>query len=247
MAAEIDRTPPYLQVVNQLRSQIVSGDLRDGEPIPSVRELAATWKISTATALKAVSTLKGMGLVDSIQGVGTLVRSKETLHRSAHDRFVRMRRTGRIYAPGEYARILVAELVPAPPHVASAFGIQEGDEVIRRHRVTYNEDDAPISASTSWFTGDLAVSVPELLSTERIIGGTPTAVENATGRRATAGQDRPFARGATSNDAAELGIPEGSPVQAGDTTLWDAAGDVLEFGEYVSHAGRSTTYTYTLD
>ncbi|MFJ4343644.1 GntR family transcriptional regulator [Streptomyces sp. NPDC088915] len=237
MTPQIDRTPPYLQVVQSLRRRITNGELADGERIPSVRDIAHQWKISQATAMKAVSALRAEGLVESITGVGTVVRTRANLHRGAHDRFARMVTTGKIYGPGEFAVIHAAELAPAPAHVAEVLGIDEGAEAIRRHRVTHNED-GPVSASTSWFTADLAEIVPELLVKERIVGGTGNAIANATGRKPKVSEDRSTVDYATAEQAAELGIEEGSPVLMGRNVLRDSEGDPMEVGEHISGPGR---------
>ena len=240
MAPEIDRTPPYLQVVRSLRDRIVSGELADGDRIPSVRQLADDWQISQATAMKAVAALRADGLVESVTGVGTVVRTKSNLHRSATDRFHRMLTTGKIYAPDEYAVIKSAEYATPPEWVADKLGIDPDSQAVRRQRVTHNEI-GPVSASTSWFTADLGEAVPELLSTERIPGGTPGAIEAGTGRRGFSIEDAHTAASATEGQAADLGIEPGAPVEIGRNTLYDANGDAIEVGEYVNAGGRWTT------
>jgi GntR family transcriptional regulator len=245
MTPAVDRTPPYLQVVNHLREKIVKGELADGDTIPSVRQIAERWGISQATAMKALAALRADGLVESVVGVGTIVRTG-ALHRSARDRVVRMLTTGRIYAPGEYAVITFAGLAPASPFVSETLGIEEGGPAIKRHRVTHN-DAGPISASTSWFSADLADSVPALLATDRIKGGTPSAIETVTGRRAHSADDRMTVDVATAEQAAELGISEGDPVFVGRNIWRDADGEVIEVGEYAHPRGRWTHYSYQVD
>lgn len=238
---EINRQPVYLQVLAQLRERITTGALAEGEHLPSERQIAEQWKISRTTATKILASLRAEGLVESIHGVGTVVRAREVIHRTPQDRFARMLATGKIYAPGEYARIVSSELAATPAHVADALGVDEGEVAIRRHRVTWNES-GPVSASTSWFHAELAESVPALLETERIKGGTPSAIEAATGRRAKSVSDRFTAAEATVEQAEELQIPVGSPVIVGHNTLYDAEGNVLEVGEYVSPGGRWSLY-----
>ncbi|HEV7628003.1 MAG TPA: GntR family transcriptional regulator [Streptomyces sp.] len=245
MAPDINRTPPYMQVVKHLRQQILDGDLKDGEKIPSVRKISEQWKISQATAMKALATLSADGLVKSAVGVGTVVTTRSQLHRGPRDRFTRMLSTGRIYAPGEYAVITAAELAPAPAHIADTLGIDEGQPAIRRQRITNNED-GPVSASTSWFHADLAESVPALLSPERIRGGTPSAIKEATGREARSAEDRMTVGAASAQQAEELQIHVEAPVLIGRNVLRDADGEVIEAGEYVSPAGRWTLYEYEL-
>jgi len=237
----VDRTPPYLQVVKAIQDRIVSGDLAEGDEVPSIRKIAEEWEISQATAMKALGTLRASGLVETVPGKSTVVKAQATLHRTPHDRFARMLATGKIYAPNEYATIVSAELAPAPAHIADALGIDANSPAIRRHRVT-NDERGPVSISTSWFHPDLAAVVPALLVKERIQGGTPSAIEQATGRRARSVTDQFTAAEATAEQAAELGIAEGSPVIVGRNTLHDSDGEVLEAGEYVAPGGRWSLY-----
>ncbi|MGW8881427.1 GntR family transcriptional regulator [[Kitasatospora] papulosa] len=234
---ELDRTPPYLQVVHELRRRIVDGELKDGDRLPSVRQIAEQWSIAQATAMKALAALRADGLVESVTGVGTVVRSRRNLHRSAADRLERAVTTGKIYPDNEYAKILAAELTTPPTWVADLFELDEGAQAIRRHRVTYNED-GPIGSSTSWFAPELAESVPALLETERIPGGTPNAIEAATGRRAVASEEASAAMRATAQDAEHLGVDVGSPVSVGRNIYLDSEGGVVEVGESVAPEGR---------
>lgn len=58
-----DDRPIYIQLVEMLRFQIVSGKLRMGERISSVRELALTAKVNPNTMQKALVELESEGLV----------------------------------------------------------------------------------------------------------------------------------------------------------------------------------------
>lgn len=233
----LDRTPPYLQVVQELKARIINGDLKDGDRLPSVRKIADEWGIAQATAMKVLAALRADGLAESVTGVGTVVRSRRNLHRSAADRLERALSTGKIYPENEYAKILSAELSTAPTWVADLFELQEGAQAIRRHRVTYNED-GPVSASTSWFAPELAESVPSLLQTERIPGGTPNAIEAATGRRAVATEEASAAMAASPENAEDLHVEVGAPVSIGRNIYFDAHGGIIEVGESVAPKGR---------
>lgn len=236
--SSLERTPPYLQVVAALKSKIVSGELSHGDALPSVRELAAAYGISTATAQKVHRTLKAEGLAEARQGAATTVSTRRTLHRTAADRLEAALTTGRIYADGEYAVITNADLTTPPEWVADLLGVEGDAQALRRQRVTHNADDEPVSASTSWFSADLAEVVPALLERERIPGGTPSAIEAATGRRAIASEEASAADAATQEQASLLGIPEGSPVLLGRNVYVDAQGDTVEVGESVAPARR---------
>jgi DNA-binding GntR family transcriptional regulator len=245
---EIERTePPYLQVVRHIRDQIVSGHLADGDTVPSARQLAADWVIALATATKALSTLRAEGLVRGVPGVGTLVAAHDSLHRSAKDWALSVRRTGRVYPPGHYARVRSAELLPSPDTVATALGLDLGSPVIRRQRTTHDGDHRPVSTSTSWFDGALADSCPALVTTERIPQGTSGYIEAQTGRRVVAGNDQLAAGVTTPADAAELNIEPGSAVLLTVNRWIDTDGAVVEYGESVSPPGRWTLYEYDVE
>ncbi|WP_078883342.1 MULTISPECIES: GntR family transcriptional regulator [unclassified Streptomyces] len=234
---ELDRTPPYLQVVQELRRRIVDGELADGDRLPSVRQIAEEWQIAQATAMKALAALRADGLAESVVGVGTVVRSRY-LHRSAADRLDRALRTGKIYPEGEHAVIKSATLAVPPAWVADLLGLDEGTQAIRRHRVTHNED-GPVSASISWFSPDLAESVPALLVADRIPGGTPNAIEAGTGRRAVNNtEEASGAFRANAEQAEDLGISVGDPVHVGRNVYSDTNGEILEIGESVAPEGR---------
>lgn len=235
MSPQIERTPPYMQVVQHFRKQIVNGDLKDGDRLPAVRQIAEDWNLAHATAAKVLATLRADGLAEALPGVGTLVRAQ--VHRGASDRAIRMLTTGKIYAPNEYAVITAAGLAPAPAHVAEALGIEPGAMAVRRQRVTHDET-GPVSASTSWFTADMAEVAPALLSTERIRGGTPSAIEAATGRRTHVVDERKTVGTADAEQAEALGLEVGTPVLLGRNTYRDADGEPIEVGESVAGPGR---------
>src|SRR6516162_4835834 len=71
---ELDRPVPlYMQVVRQLRAQIAAGDLRDGDRLPSQREMMKRWGISMQTASKVIGAMKTEGLAVPSIGRDTIV------------------------------------------------------------------------------------------------------------------------------------------------------------------------------
>lgn len=244
MAPRVERpTHPYLQVVAQIRNQIRSGELREGDRVPSARQITKDWGVSLATATKALGALQSEGLARGVPGVGTVVvGTTET----GKDLLTSIRRTGRIYAPDEHAKITSAEVVPAPEDIAAALGIEVGASAIRRQRITYRGEQ-PVSASTSWFDGALADAAPLLLVVERLPQGTPKYIEEQTGRSVDTGRDQVWARLATAEDAEVLGIEVGAPVLLGQNWFYDTAGEVVEYGKYRSSGERLRSYEYRIE
>ncbi|TDD14549.1 GntR family transcriptional regulator [Nonomuraea diastatica] len=64
---------PYLRIVREIERRIDTGALRPGDRVPSIRQAAAQWGVATATAAKALDTLRRQGRVVAIPRVGTMV------------------------------------------------------------------------------------------------------------------------------------------------------------------------------
>lgn len=65
--------PIYEQIERQIKEMIVSGQLKEGEPLPSIRALAADVKISVITVKRAYEDLEQEGMIYSVQGKGFFV------------------------------------------------------------------------------------------------------------------------------------------------------------------------------
>ena len=69
--------PIYEQVISQIKSEIISGSLPEGQILPSVRALAAELKISALTVKKAYDILEAEGFVTTVHGKGTFVNAAD--------------------------------------------------------------------------------------------------------------------------------------------------------------------------
>lgn len=66
--------PIYEQLKCQIRAAILSGELREGEALPSLRALARELRISVLTATRAYTELEQEGFVVNLQGKGCYVQ-----------------------------------------------------------------------------------------------------------------------------------------------------------------------------
>ena len=71
--------PIYVQLVEKLRIEIVSGKLQLGERIPSVRELALTARVNPNTMQKALAELENEGLIYTERTNGKFVTDNKEL------------------------------------------------------------------------------------------------------------------------------------------------------------------------
>jgi GntR family transcriptional regulator len=86
MLLEIDHhsgQPIYRQVMEQIRRQILAGQLAEGEQLVSVRELAGQLKVNPMTISKAYGLLEMEGLLERRRGVGLFVAGLEQEQKSA--------------------------------------------------------------------------------------------------------------------------------------------------------------------
>ncbi len=65
--------PIYEQIIKQIKSQIISGDLKEGESIPSIRRLAKELGISVITTKRSYEELEKEGFIDTVGGKGSFV------------------------------------------------------------------------------------------------------------------------------------------------------------------------------
>jgi GntR family transcriptional regulator len=77
MIAAIDPKSPvplYDQIAARIRVSVAAGDLRAGDPLPSVRQLAGRLRVNPATVVQAYRELESEGFVELRQGSGSFVR-----------------------------------------------------------------------------------------------------------------------------------------------------------------------------
>lgn len=69
--------PIYKQIAAQFKDDIMSGNISEGEYLPSIRGLAKDLKISVITTMKAYEQLTEEGLISSVQGKGYIVNPQD--------------------------------------------------------------------------------------------------------------------------------------------------------------------------
>jgi GntR family transcriptional regulator len=72
-AAFSDDQPIYRQLRDRVIALILDGVLKDGDPLPSVRTVAADLRVNPLTVLKAYQELADAGLVEKRRGLGMFV------------------------------------------------------------------------------------------------------------------------------------------------------------------------------
>lgn len=78
--------PLYEQIATEIKAKILAGELKPGDPLPSIRQLASELLISVITTKRAYQELESGGFIETRPGKGTFV--SDTVHTSPIDRRV---------------------------------------------------------------------------------------------------------------------------------------------------------------
>ena len=82
--------PIYRQLMEQVRRLVSSGQLKPGDALPSVRELALTHAVNPMTISKAYSLLEAEGVLERQRGKGMNVSTQGKLRENRNDRLQRL-------------------------------------------------------------------------------------------------------------------------------------------------------------
>ena len=69
--------PFYRQIIDQIKYAIARGDLKSGDQLPTVRQLAVDLAINPNTVSKAYSQLEVLGILETQQGSGTYISNQK--------------------------------------------------------------------------------------------------------------------------------------------------------------------------
>lgn len=210
----------YLEVADDLRHRIATGELRPGRLLPSEAQLAEDHGISRVTVRRALATLRDAGLVASRQGFGWFVAPSPVPQPLDGLRTIE----ANVAAAGlaTERRVLGFGFLDAPPRAAAVLGVPTVLEIRRLNLV----DGDPFARVTVWvpesLAGDLSRgdverhSLYELLSIT--LGGATQVIS---------------AVPASDDDAALLEVPVGTPLLRAERTTRDAAGTPVLLSEAV--------------
>ena len=235
MAPEIQQVlPKYVQIADHIRDQILRGELRPGDEIPSERRIVERVADLSPDGDASARRAARRGARRGTPGLGHLRARAADAGARARDRYARGRATGQIYTAGERSRDHGTRArSTAPEPVALALGIavgRAGDSPPAHH----SRAAGPVEVSSSWFAEALAARAPRLAEARahprrndrlhRARDGTARASRTRSDQRPAC--DRRGGR------ALELGDGPAA-VLVVHHTAFDAAGEPIEFAEAV--------------
>jgi GntR family transcriptional regulator len=74
--SQADARPMYIQIMDGIKRLVIAGDMPHGQPLPSIRELAVSLKVSVITVKRAYQELEREGFIVTHHGRGSYVADK---------------------------------------------------------------------------------------------------------------------------------------------------------------------------
>lgn len=74
-----DKMPIYLQIMDIIKMDIVIGNLKSNDKLPSVREMATNLKVNPNTLQRSYQELERLGIVYTQRGTGTFVGEEKNM------------------------------------------------------------------------------------------------------------------------------------------------------------------------
>jgi GntR family transcriptional regulator len=205
----------YRRVADALRDQILSGELGEGDRLPSIRQLVMRHGVTAGTAARAVAALRAEGLVITAHGSGAFVRRFAPIRRSSPGRLARDQwgagKQIQDSDTGQRPRTVDVEVgeVPAPDWVAEALGVAPGTPVVYRSR-RFIVEDRPVQLATSYLDLEL-VRGTSITYTDVGPGGIYARLADI-GQEPVKFTEELRARMPTPDEVAKLTLPDGTPV-----------------------------------
>jgi GntR family transcriptional regulator len=109
-----DNQPIYRQLRDQVVAMILEGVLKEGDPLPSVRNVAAEYRVNPLTVLKGYQELVDEDLVEKRRGLGMFVKTgaRDLLLRGERQKFLE-EEWPRVYATMQRLGLKAEELLDA--------------------------------------------------------------------------------------------------------------------------------------
>lgn len=140
--------PLYVQLKQIIQEDISRGKYKAGEQLPPESELCDVYGVSRITARRAISDLVEEGILHRQQGKGTFV--KETKFKRELISVGGFSELTMESGKKPNSQILSTAVIPADEHLAEVFELQEGESLLKLHRILYI-DNEPLFLETSYY------------------------------------------------------------------------------------------------
>ena len=139
--------PKYIKLVEIIRGDILSGNFKGGERLPSEHELMDKYGVSSTTVRKCVDILRNHGLIRRIQGVGTFV-SDRPVERSL-EKILSFTKNMEQAGLTPRTEVLDKKVMGVSRNVIDQLNLEQGTKVLRLKRLRFG-DSTPMMLETRY-------------------------------------------------------------------------------------------------
>lgn len=230
-----DYAPPkYAQVVAEIKQRIERGDYPPGSLLPSEHQLVADFGVSRPTIVKALSSLRQDGWIDTQQGKGSFVRGRPAL--AGAERTRPAENTLELPETALSGELVQAGVKLAPAYVTALLGLEPGAKAFLRQRLL-SDDGEPAELASLWLPLDLATGT-DLASPELLGESIRHHLQSRKKVRLDHAVERISARKPTGEEAGLLGVAADAPVLNVIVTAFDATGKPVQVTDLVLPGNR---------
>ena len=217
------RTPHYLRIYRDLKTQISEGVLAPNERLPTQRDLAVRFGVTVMTVRQALQLLEQEELVVMRHGLGTFVAPQRIRYALGNLRSFAQEMTDQGLEPE--TRVLRSELVEPHPHLIELLRLEPGDPVLSIERLRFVGRD-PVAYQHSQLQPWLAEPLSHVDLSEVSVY---TYVQSELGIELAHAQERIHAVSLGAHEATLLEQKPGAAALLSERVTFSAAGAPIMF------------------
>jgi GntR family transcriptional regulator len=232
--------PLYQVVADSILKQIEDGTLTSGSRLPSESELTKLYEVGRNTIRHAISELAKLGVVSTVQGVGSFVLEHDTRVSKTAEFLYGFSQEMALHDKVVISKVLDAKIINADPFLARRLGIQLGAEVVFIYRLRIM-DGEPIAIERAYLPHQLC---PGILEHDFTTESLYQVLTNKYQMRPDHAEQEIGAELATDQVAEILGLPQPGVVLVFHRETRVRDGRVIEYVDSEFRADRFQFYTH---
>ena len=231
-----DYAPPkYAQVVAEIKRRIERGDYPPGSLLPSEHQLVDEFGVSRPTIVKALSSLRQDGWIDTQQGKGSFVRGRPAL--AGAERTRPAQNALELPETALSGELVQAGVKLAPAYVTTLLGLEPGAKAFLRQRLLSDDDGEPVELASLWLPLELAAGT-DLASPDLLGESIRHHLQARKKVRLDHAVERISARKPTGEEAGLLRLAQDTPVLNVIVTAYDATARPVQVVDLVLPGDR---------
>lgn len=222
--------PLYQQLSDEIKKQIVEGQLQEGDKLPTEAEFSQRFEVSRITVRKAVELLVDDGFVIRKQGIGTFVAQRK-MNRVMKNQSLSFTEMSRLSGQEPSAELISVEKAVPDASVARHLHIDENEQILKIVRLRKN-DGEPVMIEESYYPKKMF-----FLLQENLLGST-YEIFRSHGLIPTHFVKTVDICYASVNEAQYLGVEEGRALILQKDEVTDQNGEIIHFSKLLINPQR---------